>query len=46
MRKQGGQECVNLSQFGSDHAIEIRFSINFAVFFDFTYFRFRPSNAK
>ncbi len=27
-------------------AIEVRFSLNFAVVFDFTYFRFRPSKAK
>jgi hypothetical protein len=27
-------------------AIEVRFSINFAVFFDFIYFRFRPSKEK
>ncbi len=27
-------------------AIEVRFSLNFAVAFDFTYFRFRPSKAK
>jgi hypothetical protein len=27
-------------------AIEVRFSLNFAVVFDFIYFRFRPSKAK
>ncbi len=35
--------CPNLSQTA---AIEVRFSLNFAVVFDFIYFRFRPSNAK
>ncbi len=27
-------------------AIDVLFSVNFAVVFDFMYFRFRPSNAK
>jgi hypothetical protein len=35
--------CPNLARTA---AIEVRFSLNFAVFFDFTYFRFRPSKAK
>jgi hypothetical protein len=35
--------CPNLAR---TTAIEVRFSINFAVGFNFTYFRFRPSNAK
>ncbi len=35
--------CPNLARTA---AIEVRFSINFAVIFDFTYFRFCPSNAK
>jgi hypothetical protein len=50
MRKWGGgggvrtvSICPNLAR---NAAIEVCFSINFAVVFDFTYFRFRPSNAK
>ena len=35
--------CPNLARTA---AIEVRFSLNFVVVFDFTYFRFRPSNAK
>ncbi len=35
--------CPNLARTA---AIEVRFSINFAVVFNFTYFRFCPSNAK
>ncbi len=35
--------CPNLSQTA---AIDVLFSINFAIVFDFTYFRFRPSKAK
>ncbi len=35
--------CPNLAR---TVAIEVRFSLNFAVVFDFIYFRFRPSNAK
>ncbi len=35
--------CPNLARTA---AIEVRFSINFAVVFDFIYFRFRPSKAK
>ncbi len=35
--------CPNLAQTA---AIEVRFSLNFAVVFDFMYFRFRPSKAK
>ncbi len=35
--------CPNLARTA---AIEVRFSLNFAVVFDFTYFRFRPSKAK
>ena len=35
--------CPNLAQTA---AIDVRFSINFAVVFDFIYFRFRPSTAK
>ncbi len=35
--------CPN---FARTAAIDVLFSINFAVFFDFMYFRFRPSKAK
>ncbi len=35
--------CPNLARTA---AIEVHFSINFAVVFNFTYFRFRPRNAK
>jgi hypothetical protein len=35
--------CPNLAR---TTAIEVRFSLNFAVVFDFTYFPFRPSKAK
>jgi hypothetical protein len=35
--------CPNLAR---APAIEVRFSLNFAVVFDFIYFHFRPSNAK
>jgi hypothetical protein len=35
--------CPNLARAA---AIEVRFSLNFAVVFDFIYFRFRPSKAK
>ncbi len=35
--------CPNLAR---TVAIEVRFSINLAVVFDFIYFRFRPSKAK
>ncbi len=35
--------CPNLAQTA---AIEVRFSLNFAIIFDFMYFRFRPSKAK
>jgi hypothetical protein len=35
--------CPNLSR---TSAIGVLFSINFAVIFDFIYFRFRPSKAK
>ncbi len=35
--------CPNLARTA---AIEVRFSLNFAVVFDFIYFRFRPSKAK
>ncbi len=35
--------CPNLARTA---AIEVLFSINFAVDFNFTYFRFRPSNVK
>ncbi len=35
--------CPNLAR---TPAIEVRFSLNFAVVFDFIYFRFRPSKAK
>jgi hypothetical protein len=35
--------CPNLARTA---AIEVRFSFNFAVVFDFMYFRFRPSKAK
>ncbi len=35
--------CPNLARTA---AIEVRFSLNFAVVFDFMYFRFRPSKAK
>jgi hypothetical protein len=35
--------CPNLSRTA---AMEVLFSINFAVVFDFMYFRFRPSKAK
>jgi hypothetical protein len=34
--------CPNLARTA---AIEVRFSTNFAVLFNFTYFRFRPSKA-
>jgi hypothetical protein len=46
MRKLGGQECVNCPNLPRTAAIEVRFSLNFAVVFDFIYFRFRPSKAK
>ncbi len=35
--------CPNLARTA---AIEVRFSLNFAIVFDFMYFRFRPSKAK
>ena len=35
--------CPNLAR---TVAIEVRFSLNFAVVFDFIYFRFRPSKVK
>ncbi len=35
--------CPNLARTAG---IEVRFSLNFAVVFDFMYFRFRPSKAK
>ncbi len=35
--------CPNLARTA---AIEVRFSLNFAVVFVFMYFRFRPSKAK
>jgi hypothetical protein len=35
--------CPNLVR---TPAIEVRFSLHFAVVFDFIYFRFRPSKAK
>ena len=35
--------CPNLARTA---AFEVRFSLNFAVVFDFIYFRFRPSKAK
>jgi hypothetical protein len=35
--------CPNLARTA---VIEVRFSLNFAIVFDFTYFRFHPSKAK
>jgi hypothetical protein len=46
MRKYGGQESANLSQFGWDRVDRGSFLYQFAVVFNFMYFRFRPSNAK
>jgi hypothetical protein len=46
-QKVGGvwnmSNCPNLARTA---AIEVRFSLNFAVVFDFKYFRFRPNKAK
>jgi hypothetical protein len=46
MRKYGGQESANLSQFGSDRGDRGSFLYQFCCRLNFTYFRFRPSNAK
>jgi hypothetical protein len=45
MRKKEGRKGAKCSQYVSV-AIDVLFSVNFAVVFDFRYFRFRPSKAK
>ncbi len=46
MRKEGGREGAYIHNRSRTVAIEVCSSFNFAVVFDFMYFRFRPSKAK
>ncbi len=46
MRKKGGRKGAKLHNMSLTAAIDVLFSVNFAVVFDFLYFRFRPSKAK
>ncbi len=43
---RGAWNMSNSPNLARTAAIEVRFSLNFDVAFDFTYFRFRPSKAK
>ncbi len=44
--KRGVRNVSNDHNLSRIAAIDVLFSINFAVVFDFIYFRFRPSKAK
>jgi hypothetical protein len=44
--KEGGSGMSNGPNLSRTAAIDVLFSINSAVVFDFMYFRFRPSKAK
>jgi hypothetical protein len=42
MRKKGVGKVPNVHNMSLTAAIDVLFSVNFAVVFDFMYFRFRP----
>jgi hypothetical protein len=44
--RRGVGNVSNGPNFSRTAAIDVLFSVNFAVVFDFIYFRFRPSKAK
>jgi hypothetical protein len=46
MRKKGVKKVANDRIWSRIAAIEVCLPFNFAVVFDFMYFRFRPSKAK
>ncbi len=46
LESRGVRNVSNCPNLPRTAAIEVRFSLNFAVIFNFIYFRFRPSKAK
>jgi hypothetical protein len=45
-KRRGVGKVPNIHNMSLTGAIDVHFSLNFAVVFDFMYFRFRPSKAK
>jgi hypothetical protein len=45
-KSRGVRNVSNCPNLARTSAIQVRFSLNFAVVFDFIYFRFRPSKEK